>query len=1186
MYLKSIEVQGFKSFANKINFEFQNGITGIVGPNGSGKSNVSDAVRWVLGEQSAKQLRGGNMQDVIFSGTETRKPQGFAYVAITMDNSDRKIGIDFDEVKVSRRLYRSGESEYMINDVSCRLKDVNELFFDTGIGQEGYSIIGQGQIEMILSGKTEERRELFDEAAGITKFKKRKVLAEKKLENERANLIRVSDILSELEKQVAPLEKQSQDAREYLRLKEELKSLEVNLFLRESDSIKEQLSELDEKESILKGDQEEAGREEEKLKADYEDLETLLQELDGTLTSTREQISQYSVNSGDLTGKINVLREQINTEHMNAEHIETRLNVIASETGLHLKTREDYQKQKSELDFSVSDKEEKRKQAEKSLLSADENIMLLDQKIEDTKNAVIDAINERAEISAKGQRFEAILEQIQVRSSEVVQKLLKIKSDESVLDVQLEEEKKKLEDADEESRKLADALKNSEAKSGEDEKEVFRLSKVLNDAQGEYQSSSARLESLRNLSERYDGYGSSIKHVMETRDRVKGIHGVVADLIAVDKEYETAIETALGGKIQNIVTDSEETAKLLIEHLKKNQFGRATFLPLTSIGNTRKREFGDVMKEAGVIGSASGLVRSDPRYKGLIDYLLGEDIVVTDIDRAIAIERKYHYSYRIVTREGELINKGGSISGGAFRNSSNLLGRKREIEELEEITAGILRKAEGTQKELTDAENLLKEEQQNTEEIKKKQQEILLNRNSIRMNLDRILEKKNEVADSAADYETEHTELEHQNEEIGSNRTQLSADIHLLEEKRLEMENASTGYNRELEEAKAGRESFAAALSRSQIEESEVKQKLSFTAENLKRVGEEIDKLNEEKETLKSGTEESEKRISEKAGMISASEAEIEIIRTKTAELNRIVEDASAKKESKAGEQKLYFEKRDAISTRLSALDKDIFRVQSQHEKCEEKLGTRVSYILSEYDLTYDTASLLRDEALNDLSGLKKDIEVRKTDIRQLGNVNVNAIDDYREISTRYEFLKTQHDDLKKAEEALLKIISELDQGMRKQFEEQFQLIAEEFNKVFKELFGGGRGEIRLEEGVDMLEAGISIIAEPPGKKLQNMMQLSGGEKSLTAIALLFAIQNLKPSPFALLDEIEAALDDSNVDRFAKYLKKLTDKTQFIVITHRRGTMIAADRLYGITMQEKGVSTLVSVKLIEDKLDD
>jgi len=1186
MYLKSIEVQGFKSFANKITFEFHNGITGIVGPNGSGKSNVSDAVRWVLGEQSAKQLRGGNMQDVIFAGTETRKPQGFAYVAITLDNSDRKLNLDFDEVKVSRRLYRSGESEYMINEVPCRLKDVSELFFDTGIGQEGYSIIGQGQVEKILSGKPDDRRELFDEAAGITKFKKRKVLAERKLEDERANLVRVNDILSELEKQVEPLKRQSEAAREYLRLKEELKTFDVNLFLNESDGLKKQLGELDQKAEILKGDQADANREAEQLKSEYEELENLLRELDTSLTETREKISAGNIESGDLNGKINVLREQINTERMNAEHIDSRIAAIRSEIEEHKKSIGDYENRKAEMDETAKAAEEKRKNAEQTLLSADENIMLLDQKIEDAKNAVIAAINERAEVSAKGQRFEALLEQIQVRRSEVTQKLLKIKSDASVFETQALEEKKKLDAVEEEIRGQAELMKQSAGKIADCEKEIARLSTALNDIQAEYQNSSARLESMRNLAERYDGYGNSIKRVMETRDRIRGIHGVVADLITVDKEYETAIETALGGRIQNIVTDSEETAKQLIEHLKKNKFGRATFLPLSSTGTAREWNPGDVMKEEGVIGIASSLVKTDPQYEPLLKNLLGRDIVVNDIDHAIRIERKYHYAYRIVTTEGELLSPGGSLSGGAFRNASNLLGRKREIEELEEETGKILKRSESMQAELDRATALLAELRAENEEQKKKNQEILLNRNTIELNIERLKEKQTETEDSASDLEAEHGQLEAQVVEINSGKTQLKTDIGALDEKRSSTEQLISDLAKQLEEAKSGREKYAAALSTAQVDASAARQNLTFIDENLNRLKEETAKSEDELATFQKGTEESVKRIRDKNAEIDEAEASIDTIRQRISELNGVVQEITEKKESKSGEQKQYFEKRDAISSKISALDKDLFRVQSQHEKCEEKLGTRVSYMLSEYELTYETAEPLRVETMNDLTELRKNIENRKSAIRALGNINVNAIDEYKDVSTRYEFLKTQHDDLQKAEEALMNVIDELDKGMRKQFGEQFELIAREFDKVFKELFGGGRGQITLEEDVDMLEAGINIIAEPPGKKLQNMMQLSGGEKALTAISLLFAIQNLKPSPFALLDEIEAALDDSNVERFAKYLRKLTKNTQFIVITHRRGTMVAADRLYGITMQEKGISTLVSVKLIEDKLDN
>ncbi len=574
MYLKSIEIQGFKSFANKILFEFHNGITGIVGPNGSGKSNVADAVRWVLGEQRIKQLRGASMQDVIFAGTELRKPQGFAYVAITLDNSDHQLAIDYDEVTVARRLYRSGESEYRINGSSCRLKDISELFYDTGIGKEGYSIIGQGQIDKILSGKPEERRELFDEAAGIVKFKRRKVIAQKKLEDEKQNLVRVGDILTELEKQVGPLARQSEAAKKYLTLKEQLKVLDVNLFLMESETIRNQLEEVGKRENIVSQDIEETARQSEEAKETYSRLEQELSDLETEMTSKREQLSQAEMEKGSLEGQINVLGEQINTEQMNADHIHARMEAIKKEREEKQKQLAEYEKEGSGIRSQEKDSSQGLHEAEERLRSQDEQIMLLDQRIEAGKGSMIDTLNERASLTAKEQRYEAMLEQIQVRRSEVCQRLLRSKSDESAQEELLLAEQEKRKQSDQRMAELLTAQTVCEDGIESSSQEVRRITRSLHQQQQEYQTKSTRLESLRNLAERYEGYGNSIRRVMEVRDRVHGIHGVVADLITTEKQYETAIETALGGSIQNVVTDSDQTAKQLIEYLKKNKYGR------------------------------------------------------------------------------------------------------------------------------------------------------------------------------------------------------------------------------------------------------------------------------------------------------------------------------------------------------------------------------------------------------------------------------------------------------------------------------------------------------------------------------------------------------------------------------------------------------------------------------------
>ncbi len=1113
MYLKSIEIQGFKSFANKIVFEFHNGITGIVGPNGSGKSNVADAVRWVLGEQRIKQLRGASMQDVIFSGTELRKPQGFAYVAITLDNSDHQLAIDYDQVTVSRRLYRSGESEYMINGSACRLKDINELFYDTGIGKEGYSIIGQGQIDKILSGKPEERRELFDEAAGIVKFKRRKAIAQKKLEDEEANLVRVRDILAELEKQVGPLERQSKAAREYLKLKEQLKICDANQFLMENGQIREQLAQTEEKKKILSEDLEASKGQEAQLKMEYDRLEEEISRTEAEMSSGREALNQETVLKGNLEGRINVLKEQIHTEEINQEHSESRRQAICSD----LETREgqlrDYGAQRGELEVQGAQVADRNEEARKRLESRDVAIRLLEQQTQEEKSQIIGALNEKAGLNARQQRYEAMLEQVNLRRSEVSQKLLKYKSDESVQEEQIQKEQAALSEVEENLKETRTAITQTETELAAGEEEQRRLNVRLNHIQQEYHTSYTKLESLRNLAERYEGYGGSIRRVMEVRDRIHGIHGVVADLIAVEQKYETAIETALGGSIQNIVTDSEETAKRLIEYLKKNRYGRATFLPLTSVKNRQGFRQKEVLKEPGVLGLASQLVETKDIYRELIGHLLGRVVVADTIDHAIALARKYRYSLRIVTLEGELLSAGGSMTGGAFKNSSNLLGRRRELEELEEACKKAIGQVEQVQKEIHMREELQRELKEQLEAQRGKLQKLTLEENTIQLNISRLEDKKQEIAGSYEDLSLEHGQLEEQVRDISNSRKQLEEEMGALEEKSALLTRKTEEQDIRLEEEKRLRGEEADELSKVQLEMAGLKQKLDFLQENENRVKSEIRRLKEEFAGLDTGKESSERAVWERRTEIGRMEEEIRSAVLRMGELEKEIAGKAQEKEEMAKQQKGFFARREEISARLSALDKDLFRIQAQEEKLEERLEQSASYMWSEYELTFSTAQELRSPEYDSLPELKRQIDGLKGSIKALGNVNVNAIEDYREVSERYEFMKTQHEDLTAARAELEKIILELDSGMRRQFSEKFGQIQAEFDKVFKELFGGGRGTLELMEGEDLLEAGIQIIAQPPGKKLQNMMQLSGGEKALTAISLLFAIQNLKPSP-------------------------------------------------------------------------
>ncbi len=1182
MYLKKIEVQGFKSFAQKIDFRFQSGITAIVGPNGSGKSNVADAVRWVLGEQSAKQLRGSNMQDVIFAGTENRRPQGFAYVAITFDNSDHRLQLDYDEVTVSRRVYRSGESEYLINGHSCRLRDVNELFYDTGIGKEGYSIIGQGQIDKILSGKPEDRRELFDEAAGIVKFKKRKAQALKKLESEHESLVRVRDILGELERQNGPLKNQSEKARQYLKYKEELKNYDVNMFLIEDRENRVRLSELEGNIAAARADLEQSRGKAEQLRMEYEKLSAVNKTLEEEINEERERISRNGLKKENLEGQIGLLREQIHFEENRREEFAGRLTQLQKENEEKLGQKKAFARRQEMLAAQLKEGQQEREGLILENARSAERISALDAHISSDKEQQMRLMNDRTGLAARKQRYLTMTEQAQMRKSEIYAKQLRSKSDEAVQRELVERLEETAEAIKGQNAKLNEQLQCLTLKQKEQEEQLLKLTRLQNERQQEYHTLQTRLESLQNIAERYEGYGNSIRRVMECRSRMPGIVGVVADLISVDKRYEAAIETALGGSIQNVVTDSEITAKHCIEYLKKNRFGRATFLPLTTIDGSRTLGVKDGLDEPGVIGIASRLVSVRAEYQALAGYLLGRIMVVDHMDHGLALAKKHKFSFRIVTLEGDLINAGGSMTGGAYKNSSNLLGRKRELEELEEGMKKALRRFETGQEELAEETENKKELEealaQCREELADSQVELARSQMDWKQGQDKL----EEMQEGGRELIEELNQLKEQLQEIDLAREALSEEEEALEQRNQEYAGAIDDFTLQLTQERERKEELSRKLEEQNLSCSAADQQLRFLQENESRIREELEKNRREAENIEADTRQSVQLSEEKERQIRQTE---ESIRMLTAEMERQNETAGAKaadREKNADRQNRMLAERERLNEVNAGLDKEMFRLEHQKEQAETRMEKAVEYLWSEYELTPSETEKLRDDTLNSLPELRELSGELRKQIKSLGNVNVNAIEEYRELSERYEFMKTQHDDLVAAEERLNQVIVELDEGMRRQFEEQFRLIKKEFDKVFKELFGGGQGTLKLlADEKDILEAGIQIIAQPPGKKLQNMMQLSGGEKALTAISLLFAIQNLKPSPFCLLDEIEAALDDSNVVRFAKYLDKLKKFTQFIVITHRRGTMLIADQLYGITMQEKGVSSLVSVDLTE-----
>ncbi len=1187
MYLKGIEVQGFKSFANKINFEFHNGITCIVGPNGSGKSNVADAVRWVLGEQSAKQLRGSNMQDVIFSGTELRKPQGYAYVAITLDNSDHKLPVDYEEVTVSRRVYRSGESEYKINGVVSRLRDVQEMFYDTGIGKEGYSIIGQGQIDKILSNKPDERRELFDEAVGIVKFKRRKKETLKKLESEHSNLVRVTDILSELEKQVGPLERQSENAKKYLNFRDEQKRLDQELFTLDYQDSQDRLKEVEKNTEIVNGDLEETLRDNESLRALYEDVNRSVRDLEEKSSALNQSFSDASVSIQEKEGRILVLKEQINTENTNAAHVNERLLTLETEEERYKEEQGSVLNQKTEAAERERELSNEEYDLTNTIAALDIRISNHERSVLDTKERRMTLLSEKSDAAARLQHFTTLEEQHLLRRAELDERSVKLSAEQEDVNKKVFKQKNDLDELDQriahekeeliKQQQAASALKNT----------VSDIQKALSAAEQNYKIASSRAESLRNLDERYEGYQNSIRRVMEyAKSSGTNAKGVVSDLIRLDKKYETAMEIALGGSIQNIVTDSTATAKKLISYLKANKYGRATFLPLDAYRKKIDFPHPDALKARGVIGVASSLVSYAPIYENVISYLLGRTLVVDNIDNASEIAKRFNYSLRIVTLDGELLSPGGSLTGGTYKNSSNLLGRKNEIKELSKAAENAKHEASRYKKDLQISTEKLRNADAACRKLSENLQSLTLLRTEESLKLSQSEKDLDEIKVSLADVSEQMKKLEAELEALRQEKGKVEESLTSIEDENSDSEKTITDDEKKLSDEKERREQLAASLNRVQLEISNLKQKKEFILESEERIFSELEKLKTERAGLLKRKEQISKAIEEIEGTIERLTKERdECVKTKD-DAHRELLKLNDEKTKSMEEQREFFSKQQEISSKQKDLEVELLRLQNQKEKLENHLDERVNYLWTEYEMSPSQAQVPMDEITMSMSELRKRIVAIKGSIKELGNVNVNAIEQYKEISERYEFMKVQFDDLTKAEEQLHGIIDELDTGMRKQFNEQFAHIQTEFDKVFAELFGGGHGRLELVEGEDVIEAGIHIISQPPGKKLQNMMQLSGGEKALTAIALLFAIQNLKPSPFCLLDEIEAALDDSNVSRFANYLHKLTEHTQFILISHRRGTMVMADRLYGITMQEKGVSTLVSVNLIEQELDN
>ncbi len=1186
MYLKSIEINGFKSFANKTIFEFPQGITGIVGPNGSGKSNIADAVRWVLGEQSARQLRGARMEDVIFSGTQNRRAMGFAYVAITFENRNRMISLDYEEVTVARRVYRSGESEYLINGSTCRRRDIVELFYDTGIGKEGYSIIGQGQVEKILSGKIEDSRELFDEAAGIAKYKKNRAVTEKSLEQERQNLERVTDILSELEKQVEPLARQSEKAKEFLKIRDEEKELDLHLFLYDYQRLKDEQKEKTEQQRILAADLAGSRSACSSIKEKNAIFQKKNQQMAEKLEKEEAEREELQKQKTENNHQILILSNKMDSNLLFMEHYaKSEEKDQEKERELSEKLQKLNQTESEKKNFLQKAQQEFGQLQEASLKKKQEQ-ELCEKEITVENDRRFSLINSSSGTREKLGRYKAMEEQLEIRNAEYNRRYLSFDSErkrynEAVEALLKQQEKEK--EAYEAQRGIVEELTQKSRECQEKEEQCQEKIRRLHQ---EFLQTKSRYETLLAVTERYDGYHQSIRHIMEQRKNHPGIIGVVADILTLPKKYETAIEIALGGALQNIVTEDNESAKTMIRFLKKNRLGRATFLPLTNIRQSNSAISPAILEEEGVIGIASSLVTVEERFQALIRSLLGRTIVVDTMDHALLLSRKNHFRLRLVTLDGELLNPGGAITGGAFRHAGNLLGRKRETRECEAALASI--QADVKAKEET-KQGIQKEKGQLILE-ETKQREVLeesrLTLHDLENQIPEMEKKRAELKEKIRSLTEEHQSLKNQMEEIHRQKQELLKEQEDNEQIHEENDTALDSLKQKLSVIKEELLGLEEKKNEKQLSIAACQQELDFLQNERTR-------LENERESLRESRENNKKEHAKRREENRSYQKEKEVLAQQESAFSKQIESISARLDAFKNEradlvqkQSQIFQELENENEKLLSLEKEDSRLTSRLERIKEELENRIDFMWENYEITYSQALEQKKYDIR-LSNVPKYRERKKELQKQqkaLGNVNVNAIAEYKEVGQRYEFLKKQYDDIKEAEAKLVAMIGELNTAMKEQFTREFGNIQTMFSQVFQNLFEGGTASLELMDQENVLESGIRIIAQPPGKKLQNILLLSGGERALTAIALLFAIQNLKPSPFCLLDEIEAALDDANITRFSNYLKKLTKDTQFIIITHRRGTMAAADALYGITMQEKGISTLISVDFIEKDL--
>ena len=1179
MYLKRLELQGFKSFADKTVLDFKPGITTVIGPNGSGKSNISDSIRWVLGEQSMKSLRGSKTEDVIFAGTQNRKSLGFAEASIIIDNSDGKLPIEFTEVTVTRRIYRSGESGYFINKTPCRLKDILELFMDTGIGKDGYSIIGQGKIDEILSNKSEERRHVFEEAAGIVKYRTRKAESEKKLEQSKLNLLRINDILVEIEQNLDPLKIQSEKARKFLDLREELKSIEVGLFIHNIDSYKEKIEEVLKDEDIYNT---QIVREDERLSNMQEQKESLRQAIDN-ITNQIEKMQTLSFESEKkkekLTSEININKERINNNNSNFERFREEIE----ESNKRIEELEEEKNQKQGKKDNLYESKEKfvkeLEEKEKELATLNDKLSEKEKEIESKKQKVDANTDERYEITNVISTLVANMESSEKRENNIKNEIASYISELDASRIHKDEIGKGFYEIDSKRNKIKKELEDIDEKRKEAETKLKDFDTRINNTESEKRIKESRLKFLEETEREKEGYNRSVKAILQECDKnvslKKGMHGVLANLISVPKEYETAIEMSLGQAMQNIVTDNEADAKKLVEYLRVNKLGRASFLPITSVYGKKLEK---LSKENGVVGIASDLVKYDKKYEQIVLSLLGRTVIVDNMDTAINVAKKNKYAFRIVTIEGDVVNPSGMITGGSVvQKTVNILGRSREIESLKKD----IKKLEEKIKNLKDEKEKYSDEIESTlEEVSALEKELQ------EIEIVYATEKQKVVSEEEAIKKIE-TRLEKLREEDKSIKEQKEISKNKqneLNEKIKELEEENSKLTDEINEFALLNKDDQKYIDDLNFDITNLKISVSSFDESEDSINEMIDRINldiENTKTVINNKTEQRKKITEENKNLEESiknlEEEIEKLKEDSSNSSSKIEEL--KKDRVAKNEKLNETEEQVLEQmkKIEDLKNQVVKCDIKKSKLETERDQIINKMWEEYELTPSQAVDFKKPT--NVQEVQRKVNNLRNDIKELGSINIDSIEEYKKLKERYDFMSEQRLDLENTMAKLRKVIVDLTEVMRKQFDEKFKIINKNFAEVFSELFGGGKAELKLTDENDILESGIEIEVQPPGKKLQNMSLLSGGERAFTAIALLFAILKINPAPFCVLDEIEAALDDVNVYRFAEYLKKFAKDTQFLVITHRKGTMEVADTVYGITMEENGISKLLSMKL-------